>query len=86
MNRVELSFWITLGSAACWIICFWWMHRISSKQNDLLVQLQEQTDRIEKLSKVEHDLLQEVHPKIGTIADKVDEVATQVSKPTGSTG
>ena len=83
MNRDDLAFWVTLGSAACWILCFWWMHRISSTQNTLLTQLREQGARIEKLSKDEHDLLKEVHPQIGTIADKVDEVATNVRNQAG---
>ncbi|MBC7851867.1 MAG: hypothetical protein IAF94_00380 [Pirellulaceae bacterium] len=78
MNRDDLMYWATLGSAACWLLCFWWMYRISSTQNALLTQLREQGARIESLSKVEHDLLKDVHPQIGTIADKVDEVAANV--------
>jgi hypothetical protein len=38
------------------------MHRSSAKQNYLLEKLGEQGKRIEKLSKIEHDLIKEVHP------------------------
>jgi hypothetical protein len=34
----------------CWAVCFWWMHRISSRQDALLEELREVTIRIEKLS------------------------------------
>ena len=43
------------------------MGRISAKQNYLMDQLREQGRRIEKLSKVEHDLIKEVHPQVGEI-------------------
>jgi hypothetical protein len=75
MSRDDLLFWLNVASAACWLICFWWMHRISAKQNAVLARLQEQTARIEKLSQAEHDLIQEVHPQIGDIAHKVEELA-----------
>jgi hypothetical protein len=35
-----------------------------------MAQLREQGTRIEKLSKDEHDLLKEVHPQFGMIANK----------------
>jgi len=41
----------------CWIVCFWWMHRISARQNATLEELHEMTARIEKLSRAEHDLI-----------------------------
>ena len=78
MTRDDLTFWLTLISAACWLVCFGWMHRISVKQNALLAELKEQGERIERLSKDEHDLLQEVHPQVGQIHDKVREVAAKV--------
>ena len=87
MTRDELVFWLTLVSAGCWLVCFWWMHTISVKQNALLAELKEQGERIERLSKDEHDLLQEVHPQIGQIHDKVDQVADKVDgSPTRERG
>ena len=77
--RDEIGFWIAVVSAACWIVCFWWMHRISSRQDALLAELHAQTDRIEKLSKTEHDLIREVHPQVGEIKDTVEEVASRVN-------
>jgi len=65
---------MTLIGTACWGVCFWWMHRISSRQNFLLEQLREQGKRIEKLSKVEHDLIKEVHPKVGEIKEGMEDV------------
>jgi len=41
------------------------MRRLSIKQNDLLEELREQAERIENLSKVEHDLIKEVHSQAG---------------------
>jgi t-SNARE complex subunit (syntaxin) len=68
--------WIGL---ACWAICFWWMHRISSRQNTVLKELHEMTARIEQLSKAEHDLIQEVHPQVTEIKEQVEDVAEAVS-------
>jgi len=42
---------------ACWPVCFWWMHRISARQNAVLKQLHEQGRRIEDVSKEEHHIL-----------------------------
>ena len=67
-----------LGTA-CWGVCFWWMHRLSARQQTMLEELHEVTKRIEKLSKAEHDLLQEVHPKVEEIKESVKEVAVAVS-------
>ena len=79
MSRDDLAFWITVCSAACWIICFWWMHRISARQDALLIQMQAQADRIEALSQAEHNLIQEVPPQVGQIKQTVDKVASQVT-------
>jgi hypothetical protein len=40
-----MAYWITggltwLGTAA-WVVCFWWMHRISARQDALLIELRE---------------------------------------------
>ena len=39
------------------------MHRISTRQDRLLAELHAQGKRIEELSKIEHDLIREVHPQ-----------------------
>ena len=63
----------------CWGICFWWMHRLSSRQEAMLRELHEVTKRIENLSKAEHDLLREVHPNVEKIKESVKDVAVAVS-------
>ena len=64
---------------ACWGVCFWWMHRLSTRQEAMLQELHDVTKRIEKLSKAEHDLIQEVHPKVAKIQESVKDVAEAVS-------
>ncbi len=68
--------WIGLG---CWSVCFWWMHRISSRQDTMLKELHEMTTRIERLSEAEHDLIREVHPKVREIKEHMENVAEAVS-------
>ncbi len=68
--------WIGLG---CWVVCFWWMHRISSRQDAMLKELHEMTGRIEQLSRAEHDLIREVHPQVSEIKENVENVADAVS-------
>jgi tRNA U34 5-carboxymethylaminomethyl modifying enzyme MnmG/GidA len=60
------------------------MYRISQKQNRLLDRLTEQGRRIEKLSKVEHDLIKEVHPQVGEIKEGLDEMIAEVKENTES--
>ena len=55
------------------------MHRISVRQNSLLNELHEMTARIEHFSKAEHDLIQEVHPKVSEIKERVENVAQAVT-------
>ena len=43
-------------------------------------ELHEMTQRIEHLSKKEHDLLREVQPKVSEIKDQVDAVAEKVTE------
>jgi len=64
---------------ACWVVCFWWMHRLSSRQETMLRELHDMTKRIEKLSKAEHDLISEVHPKVEEIKESVKDVSEAVS-------
>lgn len=68
--------WIGIG---CWIICFWWMHRISSRQDSMLEELHEVAKRIERLSQAEHDLIRDVHPKVGEIKEQVETVKEAIS-------
>ena len=63
----------------CWAICFWWMHRISSRQDSMLEELHEMTTRIEKLSQAEHDLISDVHPQVSEIKEHVQNVEEVVS-------
>jgi hypothetical protein len=80
MNLNTLDFWMTLAGTICWGVCFWWMHRLSTKQNALLAQLREQGKRIEKLSKIEHDLIKEVHPQVNEIKEGMDEMIAAVKE------
>ena len=63
----------------CWAVCFWWMHRISSRQDALLKELRAMTRRVEKLSQSEHDLISEVHPRVNEIKEHVENVREAVS-------
>jgi hypothetical protein len=80
---VERKMTITLLLAwigtACWVVCFWWMHRLSSRQEMMLKELHDVTKRIEQLSKAEHDMLREVHPKVDEIKESVKDVSDAVS-------
>ena len=82
MNRNDVEFWLTGIGTLCWAVCFWWMHRISSKQSTLLDQLHAQGQRIESLSKVEHDLIKEVHPQVGEIKEGIDAMVAAVKENT----
>jgi hypothetical protein len=73
MKLVELS--LAVFGALCWPICFVWMHRISCRQEEMLRDLNEQTRRIENLSRAEHELIKEVHPQVEEIKDGVKELA-----------
>jgi hypothetical protein len=77
MNSALLS-WLTVIGTGCWAVCFWWMHRISSRQDAMLQELQEQGRRVERLSREEHDLIKEIHPKVKNIEGDVSDVADAV--------
>jgi len=68
--------WIGL---ACWVGCFWWMHRISSRQDAMLKELHQMTRRIESISAAGRDLIEEVHPNVSDIKQKVEDVAEAIS-------
>jgi phosphoserine phosphatase len=80
MNRSNISFWMTVAGTVCWGICFWWMRRLSIKQNSLLDQLRDQGKRIEKLSRIEHDLIKEVHPQVNEIKEGMEEMIAAVKE------
>jgi len=82
MDKNGVIFVFTVISTLCWPVCFWWMYRISAKQNFVLEQLQGQGKRVEKLSKVEHDLIKEVHPQVGEIKSGMDEMIAAVKENT----
>ena len=84
MNLNDLAFWMTILGTICWGVCFWWMHRISTNQNDLLAELRRQTQRIEKLSREEHELIKEVHPQVGEIKQGVEEMVAAVKESAGA--
>ncbi|HWF18322.1 MAG TPA: hypothetical protein VG754_03600 [Verrucomicrobiae bacterium] len=69
-----LVYWFSWVNTICWVVCFWWMHRISARQDAFMKALKDQGIRIERLSKVEHDMLKEVHPQVGEIKQAVTEV------------
>jgi hypothetical protein len=70
---------LTWAGIGCWCVCFWWMHRISTRQDSMLKELHEMATRIEKLSQAEHDLIRDVHPKVGEIKERVEDVREAVS-------
>ena len=78
-NLEAMALILSVIGMLCWIVCFWWMHRISSRQDALLEELHEMTTRIEKLSRAEHDLIRDVHPKVSEIKEKVENVKEVVS-------
>jgi hypothetical protein len=80
MDKTSFAFWLTVTGMLCWAVCFWWMHRISTKQNALLDQLRAQGKRIEKLSQIEHDLIKEVHPQVGEIKEGMDAMVAAVKE------
>jgi hypothetical protein len=80
MDTTDFAFWMTLAGSLCWVVCFWWMHRISAKQSALLAQLHAQGKRIEKLSRLEHALIKEVHPQVSEIKEGMDSMVAAVKE------
>jgi hypothetical protein len=80
MDHESIAYVLTLIGTGAWVICFWWMRRISARQDALLMELKE-------LAKTQHDILKEVHPDVGEIkehmveeqGEKIEEIAEQVS-------
>ena len=79
MDQSTIAYWLAWAGIGAWVICFWWMHRISARQDALLTELRE-------LARTQHDILREVHPDVGEIKEHVvteqgerfDEIAQQV--------
>ena len=74
---------LTWVGIACWCVCFWWMHRISSRQEAMLKELREMTERVQKISEAGHELIQDVHPQVGQIKEHVESVKEAVSPDKG---
>lgn len=85
MTRLVLDL-TNIAGLACWCVCFWWMHRISSRQNAMLDQLRKQGQRIESISKEEHAILRELHPNVEAIQKGVDEVSEKMERVEGANG
>ena len=80
MQRLDaIALVLSCVGTLCWAVCFWWMHRISARQDALLGELHEMTRRIQNLSQTEHDLIREVHPKVNEIKEHVENVKEVVS-------
>jgi DNA replication initiation complex subunit (GINS family) len=75
--------WLGIG---CWCVCFWWMRRISSRQDAMLKELHGMTTRIEKLSRSEHDLISDVHPQVSEIKEHVEDVRDAVRQKRADAG
>jgi hypothetical protein len=86
MSLSNASFWLTVIGTVCWGVCFWWMKRISNEQKQLMNQLREQGQRIEEFSKIEHDLIKEVHPQVGEIKEGMDEMIAVVKETSEGEG
>ena len=82
MPRLYYEF-LAIADVACWCLCFWWMHRISRRQDAVLDQLRKQAERIEKISKEQHAILAEVYPNVESIQKTVDEVSDDVARVKG---
>jgi hypothetical protein len=86
MDRSDMAFSMAVIGILCWGVCFVWMYRISDKQNHLLDKLGEQGKRIEKLSRIEHDLIKEVHPQVNEIKEGMTEMIAAVKENTEGQG
>ena len=80
MDHQTIAYVLTWIGTSAWGLCFWWMHRISARQDALLMELKD-------LAKTQHDILREVHPEVGEIkehvveehGEKINKIAEQVT-------
>jgi hypothetical protein len=81
MDHATIAYGLTWVGTGAWVVCFWWMHRISARQDALLEELRE-------LARTQHDILREVHPDVGEIKEhvveeqgaKINEISEQVTQ------
>jgi hypothetical protein len=79
MDHATIAYGLTWVGTGAWVVCFWWMHRISARQDALLTELRE-------LAQTQQDILREVHPDVGEIKEhvveeqgaKINEIAAQI--------
>ena len=50
MDQATIASGLTWGGTGAWAICFWWMHRISARQDALRAALRE-------LARTQQDIL-----------------------------
>ena len=77
MTIAMLLAWV---GTLCWGVCFWWMHRLSSRQEMMLKELHDMTKRIEKLSKAEHELIHAI-PRLTAAIVHADPLHAQHLRP-----
>jgi hypothetical protein len=81
MDHATIAYGLTWVGTGAWVVCFWWMHRISARQDALLTELRE-------LAQTQQDILREVHPDVGEIKEhvveeqgaKINEIFAQVTQ------
>jgi hypothetical protein len=81
MDHAIIAYGLTWVGTGAWVVCFWWMHRISARQDALLTELRE-------LAQTQQDILLEVHPDVGEIkehvveeqGEKINEISEQVTQ------
>ena len=81
MDHQTIAYILTWVGTGAWVVCFWWMYRISARQDALLTELRE-------LAQTQHDILREVHPDVGEIKEhvieaqetKINEIAERVTQ------
>lgn len=78
-NPAAIALLLAWIGTACWGVCFWWMHRLSARQETMLKELHEVASRIERISKKEHDMIREVHPAVEQIKEHLEGVSVAVS-------
>ena len=62
MDQSTIAYWLTWVGTGAWLICFWWMHRSSARQDALRMELK-------ALARTQHDILREVHPDVGEMKE-----------------
>lgn len=79
--RIEvIALLLAVADTCCWVVCFWWMHRISAHQDAMLGELHAVARRIETISEQEHQLIKEVHPVVEKIHESVENVKEAVAE------